>query len=320
MSIFVKNIENVQGDERDIIIFAVGYAKNPEGKVSVNFGSLSQQGGENRLNVAISRAKRKVYVVTSIEPEELKVAETINRGPKLFRKYLEYAKAVSDRDDLAVQRVLASLSEVKKTTEMTEDEFVDAVSDALTSRGHEVVKDIGASESKIDLAILHPKTKEFVLGIECDGKTYRSIPSVRERDIHRKRFLESRGWEMTRIWSIDWWKNPTLVIDKIEHFLKILLDSEKVPVPGEGLTMASTETLKLDEVFPDANIWFGDQVFIRDTMTKETFDIRMDGNQSNRDLMNAFKRSILGKAVGELFEYEGFEYQIVKIKKKKVRK
>ena len=320
VSIFVKNIENVQGDERDIIIFAVGYAKNPEGKVSVNFGSLSQHGGENRLNVAISRAKRKVYVVTSVEPEELKVGDTLNLGPKLFRQYLAYAKAVSDRDDLAVKQVLASLSEVKKTDVLSKDEFVDGVSDALIARGHEVVKDIGASESKIDLAILHPTTKEFVLGIECDGKTYRSIPSVRERDIHRKRFLESRGWEMTRIWSIDWWKNPALVIDKIEHFLKILLDSELVPVPGEGLTMQPVETLAADEVFPETNIWFGDQVFIRDTMTKETFDLRMDGNPRNKDLMNAFKRSILGRAAGELFEYEGFEYQIVKIKKKKVRK
>lgn len=97
VSIFVKNIENVQGDERDIIIFSVGYAKNSEGKVSVNFGSLSQDGGENRLNVAISRAKRKVYVVQSIEPEELKVEGTLNRGPKLFRNYLEYARSVSAR-------------------------------------------------------------------------------------------------------------------------------------------------------------------------------------------------------------------------------
>lgn len=317
VSIFVKNIENVQGDERDIIIFAVGYAKNPEGKVSVNFGSLSQHGGENRLNVAISRAKRKVFVVTSIEPEELKVSGTLNRGPKLFRSYLEYAKAVSERDDMAVANVLSSLSEIKKKESVVEDEFVNAVADALIRRGHDVLKDIGASESKIDLAILHPETKEFVLGIECDGKTYRSIPSVRERDIHRKRFLESRGWEMTRIWSIDWWKNPTLVIEKIEHFLKVLLESEEVITQEEALMMKPSEYLEADEVFPEKSSWFGDQVFIKDTMTKETFDIQLDGNPANRDLMNAFKRSLLGKSAGQLFEYEGFEYQIVKIKKKK---
>ena len=317
VSIFVKNIENVQGDERDIIIFAVGYAKNPEGKVSVNFGSLSQHGGENRLNVAISRAKRKVYVVTSIEPEELKVSDTLNLGPKLFRSYLAYAKAVSERDELAVANVLSALSEIKQKDEVVEDEFVNAVADALIKRGHDVLKDIGASESKIDLAILHPVSKEFVLGIECDGKTYRSIPSVRERDIHRKRFLESRGWEMTRIWSIDWWKNPDLVIDKIEHFLQVLLESEEVMTKEEAMSMKPAEFLEDDQVFPEQSCWFGDQVFIRDTMTKETFDVALEGHSADRHLMNTFKRNLLGKGVGQLFDYEGFEYQIVKIKKKK---
>lgn len=317
VSIFVKNIENVQGDERDIIIFSVGYAKNPEGVVSVNFGSLSQNGGENRLNVAISRAKRKVYVVTSIEPEELKVNDTLNMGPKLFRKYLEYAKAVSDRDDEALVRCLSSLSEIKNLRASEKDEFVTAVAKELEERGHEVLTDIGGSESKIDLAILHPKTKEFVLGIECDGKTYRSIPSVRERDIHRKRFLESRGWEMTRIWSIDWWKNPMMVIDKIEHFLNILLDAEELPKQdSEAATITSTPDMVL-ESYPESAIGFGDQVFIKDTMTKETFDVAINGNPATRDLMNEFKRSLLGKSNGDLFVYEGFEYQIVKIRKRK---
>ena len=315
VSIFVKNIENVQGDERDIIIFAVGYAKNPKGKVSVNFGALSQHGGENRLNVAISRAKRKIYVVTSVEPEELKVSDTLNRGPKLFREYMAYAKAVSDGDDTAIHSVLSGLTEIRGNSRVSKDEFVDAVADALKQRGHNVLKDIGASESKIDLAILHPETKEFVLGIECDGKTYRSIPSVRERDIHRKRFLESRGWEMTRIWSLDWWKNPDKVIEHIEHFLKILLETEEVPTAEEVLKMTPVEELLPEDVHPDKHIWFGDRVFIRDTMTKETFDINLEGNPANKDLMNAFKRSILGRSSGELFEYEGFEYQIVKVEK-----
>lgn len=314
VSIFVKNIENVQGDERDIIIFAVGYAKNPQGKVSVNFGSLSQQGGENRLNVAISRAKRQVYVVTSIEPEALKVGDTLNRGPKLFKAYLTYARAVSDRDDVAIGQVLDSLTKVRKDSITPQDEFVDAVSDALVARGHHVLKDIGASESKIDLAILHPTTKEFVLGIECDGKTYRSIPSVRERDVHRKRFLESRGWEMTRIWSLDWWKNPDEVLGKIEHFLKVLLEAEEVAAKEAGAKTGQAKVLEPETIYAPGTIGFGDRVFIRDTMTGETFDVGIDDDPRNKDLMNAFKRSILGLQAGEHFGYEGFEYQITKIK------
>lgn len=316
VSIFVKNIENVQGDERDIIIFSVGYAKNKDGKVLVNFGSLSQDGGENRLNVAISRAKRKVFVVTSLEPEELKVKDTLNRGPKLFRNYLEYAKAVSEREDENIQLCLSQFSETKKAVGKEEDEFVLAVAKALEERGHFVTVNIGSSESKIDLALLHPETKEYVLGIECDGKTYRSIPSVRERDIHRKRFLESRGWEITRIWSIDWWKNPQLVIDKIEHFLEILLDSQEKVSESDVLKMKPVETLEAEEVYVEGAVWFGDKVMIKDNMTKEAFDIHMDGNPANRDLMNSFKRFLLNKRNGEIFEYEGFEYQIVSIKKK----
>ena len=93
--LFVKNIENVQGDERDIIIFSIGYAKNEEGKVYNRFGSLNQKGGENRLNVAVTRAKEGIIVVSSIEPEDLNVANTSERGPKLLKSYLKYARAVS---------------------------------------------------------------------------------------------------------------------------------------------------------------------------------------------------------------------------------
>ncbi len=185
VSLFVKNIENVQGDERDIIVFSVGYAKNPEGKLSVNFGSLSQHGGENRLNVAISRSKRKIYVVASIEADDLKVSDTLNNGPKLFKKYLKYAKAVSDNDQFMVKEVLKSVCEKTSSLETVQDDFVDDLAAALKERGHKVVIDAGNSRSKIDLALLNPETNNYVLGIECDGKTYRGIPTLL-RNINRK--------------------------------------------------------------------------------------------------------------------------------------
>lgn len=225
--------------------------------------------------------------------------------------------ALYQQDEENSMLTLRQFSETKKVIGKEDDEFVDAVAEVLTQRGHEVMKNIGSSESKIDLALLHPTTKEFVLGIECDGKTYRSIPSVRERDIHRKRFLESRGWEMTRIWSIDWWKDPSLVIDKIEHFMKILLESDEVVQASDTVKMTAVETLQADEVYPEGSVWFGDKVLIKDNMTKEVFDIRMVTNPSNRDLMNDFMKFLLGKSNGEVFfVYEGFEYMVVGIKKK----
>ncbi len=218
VSLFVKNIENVQGDERDIVIFSVGYGKNENGRISVNFGSLSQDGGENRLNVAISRAKKKIYVVTSIEPEELQVENTKNMGAKLFKKYLQYVRAVSNGDKAEALNILMSVLDTKlKNNEDSkhDSDFEAEVCEALVKRGYEVHKQVGVSGYRIDLAIYDAAKSKYILGIECDGAAYHSSKSARERDIHRQRYLESRGWKIVRIWSHNWWSNPDAEIDKI---------------------------------------------------------------------------------------------------------
>lgn len=225
VSLFVKNIENVQGDERDIIIFSIGYGKNENNRVSVNFGSLSQDSGENRLNVAISRAKKKIYVVTSIEPEELSVDNSKNNGPKLFKKYLQYVRGVSNGNKEEVSLILNSLldSEIRKNEERNHDsDFEAEVYDELTKKGYEVHCQIGVSGYKIDLAIYDKKQDKYILGIECDGATYHSSKSARERDIHRQRYLESRGWNIIRIWSKHWWNNKIIEIRRIEDRLNTL--------------------------------------------------------------------------------------------------
>lgn len=226
LSLFVKNIENVQGDERDIIIFSIAYAKNENGRVSVNFGSLSQDGGENRLNVAVSRAKKKIYVVTSIEPEELEVDSSKHIGPRLFKKYLQYAREVSSGNKEAAQAVLNNVldSGLAKTTERKHDsDFEAEVYEALVKKGYEVHTQVGVSGYKIDLGLYNPKTSGYVLGIECDGATYHSSKSARERDIHRQRYLESRGWRIVRIWSRNWWRNPKGEVEKIDNILKDIM-------------------------------------------------------------------------------------------------
>ena len=222
LSLFVKNIENVQGDERDIIIFSIAYAQNENGRVSVNFGSLSQDGGENRLNVAVSRAKKKIYVVTSIEPEELEVDSSKNNGPKLFKKYLQYVREVSNGNKEAAQMVLNSVldSRVNRNTIKKHDsDFEGEVYEALVKRGYEVHTQVGVSGYKIDLAIYDTKTSSYILGIECDGATYHSSKSARERDIHRQRYLESRGWKIQRIWSKNWWRDANGEVDRIDGIL-----------------------------------------------------------------------------------------------------
>ncbi|WP_164723709.1 AAA domain-containing protein [Thermosipho globiformans] len=229
-SIFVKNIENVQGDERDIIIFSTSYAKDQTGKFRFNFGLLSQEGGENRLNVAISRAKKKIYVVTSFEPEELEVESSKNRGPKLLKEYLKYVRAISNGNIEEANNILYNLSNVKNNKssepEKFESPFEEEVyeylenSQILKKYDLELHTQVVSSGYRIDLGVYDKKFGRYVLGIECDGARYHSSLTARERDIHRQRFLESKGWKIVRIWSKDWWQDKESQVKKVELFIE----------------------------------------------------------------------------------------------------
>lgn len=217
VSLFVKNLENVQGDERDIIIFSIGYAKNEFGKVNATFGSLSNEGGENRLNVAITRAKQKIYVVTSIEPEELKVDSAKHVGPKLLRSYLTYVRAVSNGNTEEVKTILNSFG----TSVMTKPRLLsllpieNQIAEKLNKLGYKTDLNLGNSNSKISIAVYDKKKDKYLLGIETDEEVTKSSNSVLERDVFRNQFLKSKGWKVMRVWSRDWWHNPTAVISSI---------------------------------------------------------------------------------------------------------
>lgn len=229
--IFVRNIENVQGDERDIIIFSVGYAKDVKGSFRLQFGTLNQDGGENRLNVAITRASRKIIVVCSIDPRDMKVENTKNPGPKRLKDFLMYANAVSTNDEDQVNRILDSLNSAIKTKDqikLFDSDFEEQVHDRLESIGYTVKTQIGQSGYRIDLAVVHPDDpNRYILGIECDGATFHSAKSVRERDVMRQKFLERRGWKIERIWSRKWWRNPDAEIKRIEQCVNALKKNSK---------------------------------------------------------------------------------------------
>lgn len=221
IGLFVKNIENVQGDERDVIIFSIGYAKNEKGRVATNFGWLNQKGGENRLNVAISRAKQKIHIVTSIVPSDLVVESAKNDGPRIFKKYLEYCYAVSNKDKEGAKQVLLSFGDEKNpgSTIHFDSDFEKQVYDALVEKDYEVDTQVGIGGYKIDLAV--KKDGKYILGIECDGKLYHSSKIARERDLHRQKYLESRGWKIHRIWSTNWWENRQREIEKICNIVEL---------------------------------------------------------------------------------------------------
>ncbi len=216
-SIFVKNLENVQGDERDIIIFSIGYAKNEYGKVVAHFGPLSNEGGENRLNVAITRAKEKVYVVTSIEPEELNVEGTKNAGPKIFKNYLKYVRAVSNGSTTEMKILLDGLR--TQLEPVTKDKSLgnieEQIKQELEKLGYKVETNLGNTDYKISVAIYDNKIDKYLLGLECDYTAFHSSPSILERDVFRPNFLKSRGWDIIRIWSRDWWLHKVKLLNLI---------------------------------------------------------------------------------------------------------
>ena len=226
--IFVRNIENVQGDERDIIIFSVGYAKGHDGVLRLLFGSLNQFGGENRLNVAITRAGQKIIVVCSMNPLDMKTDGSKNPGPKRLRDFLIYARAVSKGDSEGARRVLDSLdsgmSIDRRKTANFDSEFEELVHDRLEGLGYQVDTQVGQSAYRIDLAVVHPRDgSRYILGIECDGATYHSAKSVRERDVMRQKFLERRGWIIERIWSRNWWRDPDREMWRIRERIESLV-------------------------------------------------------------------------------------------------
>lgn len=322
VSIFVKNIENVQGDERDIIIFSIGYAPNESDRVSVNFGALSQDGGENRLNVAISRAKEKIYVITSIEPEELKVEGTKNIGAKLFKNYLQYAREVSSKENAEAENVLRELVYTKDRDKKADDmdDIASKLYVRLKDKGYLVEKNVGVSDYKIDLAVYDKDSSRYLVGIECDGYSYYNQPSTRERDIHRKRFLESRGWNLYRIWSLDWWKDSEKVvndvIDRIELIRGKTKDNHSEQVIVENDEQKEENVELQGDFHPEQIVWFGDRVYVQDNMSKEVFEIDIESNPYNKNTMNDFSKDLLQRGIEERFVYQDFEYKIVGIDKK----
>jgi superfamily I DNA and/or RNA helicase len=215
LSLFVKNLENVQGDERDIIILSVGYAPNEYGRIIANFGSLSAEGGENRLNVAITRAKERVYLVTSIEPEELNVDNTKNEGPKILKRYLSYTKAISNNNKKEARIWLNAKKEDIEEDFGDKDTLAKEIRESLIKNGYNVESKIGNTRNKIDLAIYDNNYNQYLIGIECINKDYHSMDEMIENQIYHQSFLQSRGWKIVRVWTRDWWLSKNKVINSI---------------------------------------------------------------------------------------------------------
>ncbi|MDL0135970.1 DUF4011 domain-containing protein [Halobacterium salinarum] len=234
---FVKPLENVQGDERDALIFSVGYGPDEAGKISMNFGPLNQSGGARRLNVAVTRAKDHIQVVSSIQPGEIDLQRTNAGGVEDFKHYLEYAK----HGENALTR-----SDSESQSLQFDSEFEEAVYTELERRGLDVSTQVQSSGYSIDLAVRHPEMPgKYVLGIECDGAAYHSSKTARDRDRTRQAVLEDLGWTIHRIWSPDWASNKQREIEKLESKVEDIIS-------GSTATDGGLSRVEVDEVEVDA--------------------------------------------------------------------
>ena len=228
-SLFIRNIENVQGDERDIIIFSIGYAKDEKGRVQNRFGWLTNKSGENRLNVGITRSKEQMIIVTSINPEDLDVDKTTNEGPKLLKKFLTYCKNISEKNYLNNNKILSSLleddniilNENNNYNNVYNDYFID-LENKLKDLGYEYDKNIGIGKYKIDIAI--KKNNKYVLGIEYDFNVYTKNTRTKERDFYRLKFFQSKGWNIYRLYSRNWYLDKNKEINNIIDLLSKSFD------------------------------------------------------------------------------------------------
>ena len=222
--VFVKNLENVQGDERDVIIFSVAVAPDQTGRVVATISSLNLEGGHRRLNVAITRARRELVVFSTLRPEQIDLSRTRARGVRDFKHFLEYA----ERGPRAMAETFAP------TGRGTDSPFEDAVMAALEAKGWEVHPQVGASGFRIDLGIVHPdQPGRYLAGVECDGATYHRSATVRDRDRLREMVLTGLGWRIFRVWSLDWWHDAGTALDRLQAQLDEALADDRATRAAE---------------------------------------------------------------------------------------
>jgi very-short-patch-repair endonuclease len=212
---FVKNLESIQGDERDVIFISVGYGRDAEGHLTRNFGPINNDGGERRLNVLITRAKERLEVFSSLTADDIDISSR-KMGVVALKQFLQYAEK-------------GYLDVPARTDKPFDSDFEESVANFLIQHGYQVHPQVGMAGFYIDLGVLHPaNAARYALGIECDGATYHSSRSARDRDRIRQQILESRGWRIHRIWSTDWFNRRTAE----EHrLLDALQRAEGTPEP-----------------------------------------------------------------------------------------
>lgn len=208
--VFVKNIENVQGDERDVILISVGYGPHEAGGrlASMNFGPINGEGGERRLNVLFTRARARCQVFASFDPGDMDLTKTSRDGPRALKRFLEFAQT-------------GQMNERTTADGGPDSPFEEDVAQVISSLGYLADHQVGSAGFRIDVGVRHPdRPGQYILAVECDGAAYHSALSARERDRQRQDVLEGLGWTFHRIWSTDWFHRRAQEIERLKSALE----------------------------------------------------------------------------------------------------
>ena len=261
---FVKNLENVQGDERDVILFSVGYAKGPDGKFLMNFGPLNRSGGERRLNVAVTRAKEQVVVFASCRGAEIDLNRTQAVGAAHLRAFLEYAER-------------GGVAAAADAAERRRDMFADEVASFLSAHGYAVERDVGCSLFRVDVGVKDPARRDgYLAAIECDGDTYASALTARDRDELRSSVLRSLGWNTVHVWSADW------AFDRARGEERLLKELDEIKRAPDG--MLPTPKFTPEVTFPRRRSASAAEVPRTDLDKVSNEDLRKKMSEVERDL------------------------------------
>jgi len=313
MGFFVKNLETVQGDERDVIFISTTFGKVPgTNVVRQNFGPISRPDGWRRLNVLFTRARNAIQIFTSMRPEDVIVDDNTPQGTRTLRDYLEYARS-------------GILADMTSTGGEAESDFELAVAEVLRNHGFEVEPQLGIAGFRIDIAVKHPSyPSAYLAAIECDGATYHSGLSVRDRDRIRQEILESLGWEgrIWRIWSTDWFRDPRRETVKLISFLnelkvkplagayfvqpeEIVIPPPEPKAPGEQLTLEKLGVTIIETEDYGPEIEVGDTIsYSLVTYPEREVTVRITQNQINPSAgliseMHPLTKAMLGAHIGD---------------------
>lgn len=272
--IFVKNLENVQGDERDVILFSVGYGPDADGKVSMNFGPLNRDGGWRRLNVAISRARKSMVVYSVLRPEQIDLSRTRAEGVAGLKGFLEFAER--GRNALAQ----------KADSARKEDFLIQDIARAIETLGYEAKCNIGCSQFKMDIGVVNPQNKDtYLLGILLDGENCRQAATARDRFVLQPGVLQGLGWNVIRLWTLDWLDDPARILSQIQKTLEGLSSPQEIPqrIPNPPESFPSVnefEKMEEKELFKTAKVPYEnaplsslgatDEFYLAQTQTKIT--------------------------------------------------